>query len=61
MGREENIIIFNDTEKLCETNEKLKESIDNSIKKQKLILETDKIPAPDLKSRPYFMEANLKL
>ena len=49
MGREENIIIFNDTEKLCKTNEKLKESIDNSIKKQKLILEADNIPAPDLK------------
>ncbi len=49
MGREENIIIFNNTEKLCKTNEKLKESIDNSIKKQKLILEADKIPAPDLK------------
>lgn len=44
MGREENIQIFEDTEKLCKTNEKLKASVKNATAGQKLIRETDIIP-----------------
>ncbi len=43
MGRPENIEIFNDTIKHCESNEKLKEAIKNSIKNQQLILENDEV------------------
>lgn len=43
MGRTENVAIFQDTERLCSTNIKLKESIKNSREGQKLILETDTI------------------
>ena len=48
MGRNENIAIFKDTEKLCRTNRRIKESLENSIKLQKLILEGDKIKTPEL-------------
>lgn len=48
MGRDENIAIFKDTEKLCKTNKRIKESVKNSIKLQKLILEGDKIRTPEL-------------
>lgn len=34
MGRNENIAIFKDTEKLCRTNRRIKESLENSIKLQ---------------------------
>ena len=47
MGRDENIAIFKDTEKLCRTNKRIKESLENSIKLQKLILEGDKIKTPE--------------
>ena len=43
MGREENIDIFQDTEKLCKNNNKLRNAIRNSKEKQRLILETDKV------------------
>ena len=48
MGRNENIAIFKDTEKLCRTNKRIKESLENSIMLQKLILEGDKIKTPEL-------------
>lgn len=48
MGREENITVFKDTEKLCKDNKQLAESIKKSISKQKLILESDKIESPNL-------------
>ncbi len=45
MGREENVTVFKDTERLCKTNAKIKESVKSSAEAQKLILETDSIPA----------------
>lgn len=44
MGREENVIIFRDTEKFCKNNSRLRESIRNSIQEQKLILEDMELP-----------------
>ena len=43
MGRDENIEIFEDTEKLCKANDTLKASIENSRENQKLILENNLI------------------
>lgn len=47
MGREENVEIFLDTENLCRTNKRLKESLKQSIKNQKIILEKSPFQAPD--------------
>jgi len=44
MGRAENVTVFEDTEKLCKTNEKLKESLANSRVKQRLIPESEILP-----------------
>lgn len=44
MGREENVTVFQDTEKLCKNIEELKAVIRKSEEKQRLILETDKMP-----------------
>ena len=41
MGRNENVLIFEDTEKICKENKKLAESIICSVKSQKLILENE--------------------
>ena len=41
MGRDENIAVFKDTEKLCKTNPKLSESVKKATASQKLILEGD--------------------
>ncbi len=41
MGREENLSVFTDTERLCKTNAKLIQSIKASTNGQKLIMETD--------------------
>lgn len=43
MGKQENIKIFEDTEILCKTNSSLKQSIKNSIRNQKLILQNQRI------------------
>lgn len=43
MGRNENIEIFKDTEKLVKNNETIKASVKASTDKQKLILEDDTI------------------
>lgn len=48
MGREENVAVFKDTEKLCKHNKKLLESVRKSVTGQKLILESDKLDTPDL-------------
>ena len=48
MGREENVVVFKDTEKLCSKNDRIKQSIANSIKSQKLILESDEVNVPEL-------------
>ncbi len=44
MGREENISVFLDTERLCKSNERLKRGIGNSTVLQELILESDEVP-----------------
>ena len=44
MGRDENVEIFNDTEELCKTNKKIRESVKKAKADQKLILETDNLP-----------------
>lgn len=49
MGREENKIIFEHTEKLCKTNETLMESIQNSIANQKMIPESEELSSGSLK------------
>ncbi|MBR1796630.1 MAG: TIGR02452 family protein [Clostridiales bacterium] len=43
MGREENVAVFKNTETLCKTNDRIKESIRNSTDAQKVILENDTI------------------
>ena len=48
MGREENVEIFKDTERLCKENELLAESVKKSTAGQKLILESDSINSPKL-------------
>lgn len=45
MSREENVIIFNDTEQFCNENARLKESIARSIARQKMIPEKAAISA----------------
>ena len=41
MGRDENVAVFKDTERLCKTNIKLSESVKKATASQKLILEGD--------------------
>ena len=43
MGKLDNVIIFEDSMRLCKTNDRIKESVKKSIADQKLILENDKI------------------
>ena len=49
MGREENIIVFKDTENIYKKNARIKESVEKSIKLQKLILESDELKVPGMK------------
>ena len=46
MGREENAVIFRDTEEMCRTHPRLKETIELSRTNQKLILEGEAVPLP---------------
>ena len=46
MGRNENVTIFRDTETMCRTHPRLRESICFSRRNQKLILEGDEVSAP---------------
>ena len=48
MGREENVTVFKDTEKLCKDDKQLAESIRKSTAGQKLILESEHIKSPKL-------------
>lgn len=43
MGREDNVIVFQDTEKQCKTNEKLAQAVKHSAKNQALICENDEV------------------
>lgn len=47
MGREDNVLIFQDTERLCKENTRLKYATRNSIASQKRILEGDEITGID--------------
>ena len=57
MGREENVIIFQDTEKKCKSVDSLSAAIKHSTEAQKLILENEAYMATDLER--YESEANL--
>lgn len=48
MGRDENAAVFQDTEKLCKDNLKIKASVAHSQQNQKLILESDELETPVL-------------
>ena len=48
MGRDENVKVFLDTEKMCRTNKILSDSVKKSTENQKLILEGDALPEADL-------------
>ena len=45
MSSVENVEIFEDTKRLCETNGKIKEVLARSVKNQKLILEGEELSA----------------
>ena len=47
MGRDENIAVFEDTEKFCKENRRLKESVAKSVAQQKLVLEGNILQIPD--------------
>lgn len=49
MGRDENVVIFKDTESFVRTNERIKASVQTSTDNQKLILENDELVVPSLK------------
>ena len=48
MGREENVTVFKDSERLCKENKQLAEAVRRSVSGQKLILESDRIAPPNL-------------
>ena len=43
MGRNENVLIFEDTDRLCHESKRLSDSIDESVKNQQLILSSDEV------------------
>lgn len=47
MGREDNVAVFEDTERLCKTNKRLMEAVKKATAAQKLILEGDSIQMVD--------------
>ena len=47
MSRENNIDVFEDTEKLCKNNDRLKKSIEKSVAGQKMIPAGESIPIPN--------------
>lgn len=59
MGRNENISIFQDTERLCKTNELLMQAVRHSSENQKLILGSKEIIQPDSTERKYEASASL--
>lgn len=48
MGREENVFIFQDTEKQCKSVDRLRAAVKNSTEKQKLILEVENYSVSEL-------------
>lgn len=46
MSREENVTVFDDTKRLYETNDRLKESINKSVSGQKMLPESEKLAKP---------------
>ena len=48
MGREENVFIFQDTEKQCRSVDRLRAAVKNSTEKQKLILEVENYSVSEL-------------
>ena len=57
MGRDENVTVFKDTEKLCKTNTRIAESVKRATSAQKLILEGD--PLTEQKKDLYEGAANV--
>ncbi len=57
MGRDENVTVFKDTEKLCKTNSRIAESVKRATSAQKLILEGD--PLTEQKKDLYEGAANV--
>lgn len=57
MGRIENVIIFQNTEKLCKENDILRESVKQSTQNQRLILENDILP--EMNKNIYSTKANV--
>ena len=57
MGRDENVIIFRDTEKMCNENKRLKDSVMRSKRSQKLILDGEKLS--DINRSRYEEMANI--
>ena len=47
MGRDENVVVFKDTKRLCKTNERLQNSIRKATESQKLILQSDDVQAQE--------------
>ena len=47
MSSFENVEVFEDTKRMCETNGKIKNALTRSVKNQKLILEGTELPAVD--------------
>ena len=52
MGRDENVVVFKDTERLCKTNERLKNSVRKATESQKLILQSDNVQAQEKNKYP---------
>ena len=57
MGRTENVLVFQDTEQLCKTNQILIDATRTAIIEQKVILETDVLP--DIVLEKYESDASL--
>lgn len=47
MGRYENVAVFEDTEKLCKTDSRLKESVKNATEQQRIVLEGEDVKGVD--------------
>ena len=59
MSRVDNVAIFKDTERLCKTNQILKESIQGSIARQRLILEQEDILNSEIVSPDNIIDGKL--
>lgn len=57
MGRENNVMIFQDTERMCKENIRLKTALKQSVESQQLILENDALP--DINKKKYDKPAQI--